>query len=250
MALFVVLSSCGVVEPQTQDNIVSKVHIAPGPLDSLNFYFSFFDEDLGAELDLLELDATLTVIGPSNRGYKMRRVGERIFRVNSEGYSLSPGEILFLSGTTGAFDISAKTTIPNSPDSLILSSNLLRLNPQYDGEGIFLRWNEDEDFVWVEVKSVSPVQVYPDSYTESFPDDRALLSLGSPSDDGEIKINPWDFEGQGRYELRVFWFGPAGRTLYDEPIQSGIFPIGSGIIEGLGYFQGFDSDTFFVQVLF
>ncbi len=245
------LSACSIIEPDSQSNIVSRALISPGALDSAEFRFTFFNEGNGQEFPVEEFTGSVKIIGAGNREFRLNYTGADLFEVRASDYNLRVGDIVFLKGEWEGFEISAQALIPNSPEELDLSTRDLIISTQEEDANIEISWEPKDDlYLLVRIIPSDSIVPFPEAYVAALPEDRVFLVNLDPSGSGRIILNPWDFDGTGVHEVQVFWFNEGVSNLYQDPIQSGIFPKGNGILEGLGYFEGFDADTFLVDISF
>jgi hypothetical protein len=248
--VFGLLVSCTLVEPESQSNLVIQTYIFPGPLDSIDFFFSFFDEDEGLEISVPELEGVVSVFGKKGSSFPLRYQEGNSFRLENSGEIIYPGDSINVIAQWKNFQLEANTLVPSRPNNIKLFPNILKLGSLFEGSPINLIWEpENSSFLIAKIFTEDSIP-FPSSYVASWPEDRVLLSNQRPENDGNIFIRPWDFPGTGNYKVLVYWFNQSASDLYNNPIQSGIFSAGHGIDHGLGYFHSFDADTFSVQLTF
>jgi len=250
--VFGLVVSCTLVEPESQSNLVSRTYMVPGPLDSIDFSISFFDEDVGTEISVPEFIGEVMIFNENNSGsFPLKYHEGNSFQIDNSSVNISAGDSVVLVGSWKKYQLMAKTVIPARPENIKLIPIIFKLNIATEGEKLDLVWEQESQvFLIAKIQSEDPLFPFPDSYKDSWQDERVFLSNQKPENDGIIVINPWDFEGTGLHKVMIYWFDETVPDLYNNPIQSGIFSPGHGIIEGLGFLHSFDSDTFFVQVSF
>jgi len=249
--VFTFLVSCNLVEPESQSNLVSQSFIKPGPLDSIEFSISFFDEEDGDIIPVPDFVGEVIVFGSNTKSFRLFHRTGIFFQVNNSGLIISPGDSIIVMGNWKKYELLANTIVPKRPENIKLTPIFFKLNIATEGELINLVWEKEEEaFLTARIQNGKSVTSFPITFIESWPEGKIFLSNQKPENDGLIRIHPWDFKGTGNYPVIIYWFDRSTSELYNNPIQSGIFSPGHGMVHGLGYLHSFDSDTFSVQVSF
>ncbi len=246
------LLACEITSPPKDEGLVTRTLVKPGPLIDQVFTISFFDNSLGAETGVPDFDGEVIVRRAGiNQLVPLVYRGGNDFSTSSTSIIIEESDTIILSGNWQGFSLLARSSIPARPDSLGLVGDLKNLNRVYDGETTELVWVRRDDLELIARSKGAELFVpYSDIYKSTWPANRDRISDLDPRNLGPINVHPWDIEGTGKFDLIVYWFDQETSSLFGEPIQSGIFPPGLGIINGFGYFKGFSADTFLLEVSF